>query len=393
MNRHAAALLGLLILMAGGCSRTSRDASIEPLDNPAPPGSVFPSLVVDRDRVLLSWTEPEPLDGDPRVRFAALEHGEWSAAETIGASSRLFVNWADFASMAVDGNGSLGAQWLVRGVGSSWAYGIRFAVRGNDGEWSVPSIPHGKAHPGEQGFVSLLSEAADEFEMVWLDGREMERGGAMELRQTVWKNGQYRPERILDQDVCTCCQTDAASFEAERFVAYRDHAAGEIRDISYVRFDGESWSPPTPLSGDGWQIGACPVNGPAVAARERALAVAWFTQAQDQPRVWIKRSNDFGAVFGDAIRLDEGDPIGRVDAVILADSSLVVVWLERVEGEGQVSLRRIEDDRVGPVVVLGRTAAHRESGFPRIATDGSNVWAAWTDTSRPTRVRLARIAW
>lgn len=378
-----------LALVLGGCSRGDR---VHELETPAPPGSVFPSLVVRDDRLLLSWTEPASDALEARIRFSESSADGWSEPETIG-SGALFVNWADFASLALNPDGSIGAQWLVRGDGPAGTYGIRFAVRGSDGEWSQPGIPHGRDRAAEHGFVSLLAGGRGKFELVWLDGREMEHGGEMELRHTTWRGGQFEPERILDDDVCTCCQTDAVVFGEQRFVAYRDHAAGEIRDISYVRFDGADWSAPAPLSNDGWQIGACPVNGPALASHEGSLTLVWFTQARDEPRVWAKRSNDFGENFGDALRVDDGDPIGRVDVAVLGDGSAVIAWLERVEDESAVLLRRWNGDEVGPTIELGRTAAHRGSGFPRLAADGSSVWASWTETSRPSRIRLVRIDW
>lgn len=392
MNLRRWVALGLVALALGGCGQKAREARIRPLDTPAPPGSVFPSIVARDGRVLLSWTEPANDGSEARVRFAEMNGQTWNDAETIG-SGNLFVNWADFPSLALAVDGSIGAQWLNRGGGPSWAYGIRFAVRGTDGEWTAPQIPYASERAAEYGFVSLLSDAPGEFDLVWLDGREMDHGGEMELRYTTWLGGQFQPEHILDDDVCTCCQTDAAVFGDERFVAYRDHAAGEIRDISFVRFDGEDWSAPTPLSNDGWQIAACPVNGPALAAYQDSLTLAWFTQADDEPRVWVKRSDDFGRTFGAALRVDDGDPVGRVDVMMLDDGSAVVVWLERVGDEAMVAVRRLVADQRGPTLDLGRTAAHRGSGFPRLATDGSTLWVSWTETSRPTRIRLVRIDW
>jgi hypothetical protein len=386
------AVPGVVALVLAACSQGQREARIRALETPAPAGSVFPSLAVRDERLLLSWTEPASDDSDARVRFAESNAGTWSETETIG-SGDLFVNWADFPSIVLDTDGSIGAQWLVRGGGAAFAYGIRFAVRGNDGEWTPAGIPHGRERAAEHGFVSMLSDAPGKFDLVWLDGREAQRGGEMELRHAIWRNGKFETERVLDDDVCTCCQTDAASFGEQQFVAYRDHAAGEIRDISYVRFDGTDWSAPAPLSDDGWRIGACPVNGPALAAYERSLTLAWFTQADDEPRVWAKRSEDFGDTFGEPQRVDNGDPIGRVDVAMLDDGSAVIAWLERVDTEAVVSLRRWVGDQPGPIIELGRTAAHRESGFPRLATDGSSVWAAWTETSRPSRIRLVRIDW
>ncbi len=385
-------LLGLLMIAVLGCGGGPGEPRVRPIDSPAPRGAVFPSIAMHGERLYLSWTEPAAEGAEARVRFAALDGSNWNESETIG-SGKLFVNWADFASLAVDADGTIGAHWLVRADTPNWAYGIRFAVRDAEGRWSDPQIPHGRDRAAEHGFVSLIPDDSGRFEMIWLDGRQMEHGGEMELRHTVWADGMMQPQTVLDADVCTCCQTDATAYRDQRFVAYRDHTPGEIRDISYVRFNGTDWSAPVPLSNDGWQIGACPVNGPAVATREETLTVAWFTQADDEPRVLAKRSPDFGATFGELMRIDAGDPIGRVDVAALADGSAAVAWLERAGDEAVVLLRRIGDGDSGSPIELGRTAAHRDSGFPRLATDGRSVWAAWTETSRPTAIRLSRIDW
>ena len=90
MSLQRCAALGVLALVLTGCSRGEREARIRALETPAPPGSVFPSLVVRDERVLLSWTEPAGDDSDARVRFAESNAGSWSASETIG-SGDLFV--------------------------------------------------------------------------------------------------------------------------------------------------------------------------------------------------------------------------------------------------------------------------------------------------------------
>ena len=37
----------------------------------------------------------------------------------------------------------------------------------------------------------------------------------------------------------------------------------------------------TAVYNDGWKIAACPVNGPAVAANGKRVALAWFTAPND----------------------------------------------------------------------------------------------------------------
>lgn len=59
----------------------------------------------------------------------------------------------------------------------------------------------------------------------------------------------------------------------------------EIRDISVIRLKDGKWSQPRWVAQDGWRINGCPVNGPAVAASDRHVAVAWFTGAANTQQV------------------------------------------------------------------------------------------------------------
>ena len=76
----------------------------------------------------------------------------------------------------------------------------------------------------------------------------------------------WRTRQIVDGDACSCCSTDMAETVDGPVAVYRDHDAGEIRDISIVRRVDGKWTAPAPVHRDGWMIAGCPTNGPAVAA-------------------------------------------------------------------------------------------------------------------------------
>ena len=176
--------------------------------------------------------------------------------------------------------------------------------------WTRLGKLHSDDTATEHGFVSVVPAAAG-FEAVWLDGRAMASGGTMSLRAA---HVGERPgeSTVLDPDVCTCCQTDAVRTDRGLVAVYRDHDEGEIRDISIVRHTDDGWSEPRPVHDDGWRIPGCPVNGPAVAHGDGHLAVAWFTAAQDRPRVLLAFSHDGGASFDAPIQIDGDRPVGRV---------------------------------------------------------------------------------
>ena len=91
-------------------------------------------------------------------------------------------------------------------------------------------------------------------------------------------------------------------------------------------------------------------------------------------------------------RADEGAPEGRPDAVFCR-GELILGWLEHEEGRAAWRLRAFPPD--GPptqAFVLAEVAAGRESGHLRLATDGDDVIAAWTDpgTGSVVTARLRR---
>jgi hypothetical protein len=120
------------------------------------------------------------------------------------------------------------------------------------------------------------------------------------------------------------------------------------------------------------------------------VAVAWYTGANDSPRVKAAFSNDAGATFGKAIEVDDGETLGRVDALLLPDGSALVCWLSGNAEGGAIKVRRVSPDGLlGPASVIAKTDISRSSGFPRMARLGDEVHFAWTEFGKPSYVRTA----
>jgi hypothetical protein len=162
-------------------------------------------------------------------------------------------------------------------------------------------------------------------------------------------------------------------------VAYRDRTDREVRDISVVRFADGRWSEPRTVHADGWEINGCPVNGPSIAASGRQVAVAWFTAAQDVPRVKLAFSDDAGGSFGEPVVVDDGRPIGRVETMLLDDGSALVCWMESTGDGGAIRLRRIRrDGEADEAITIAPSGTARSNGFPQLARAGDRLFIAWT---------------
>jgi hypothetical protein len=393
----AASIVALLGLSRDERGPTAAVFAVDSIASPAGPGSAEPNLTLGPDgRVYMSWLEPA--DSGHALRFSVYDGSTWTPARTIVSGRDFFVNWADFPSLEVLDRGRLAAHWLQRNGRGTYAYGVRIAQSADGGRtWSAPVTPHRDSSQTEHGFVAMWREAGT-LGAVWLDGRKFKKEGhdaaneMMLVSTTLQPNGMRGPEVRLDERTCDCCQNAAVMTGNGPIVAYRDRSPDEIRDIYVTRRVGGKWLAGVPVHNDNWKIAACPVNGPALAARDNRVALAWFTAAGDSARVKVAFSDDAGATFGAPIRVDGGTPAGRVDVALLGDGDALVTWVERVGGEtAAVRARRVRrDGGVGAPVTIASSSAARASGFPRMAVTGSNALFAWTVPGRPSAIRVAR---
>ncbi|HEX7315511.1 MAG TPA: sialidase family protein [Pyrinomonadaceae bacterium] len=377
--------------------------AVSETDSPVGADSREPELFAGADgRVVLSWVEKR---GEKRhaLRFALRDAAGWSEARTVAEGDDWFVNWADFPSVITLADGSLAAHWLVKSGAGTYAYDVNVA-RSKDGgrTWGRAFVPHTDGTRTEHGFVSLLPLADGRLGAVWVDGRALkdvkegheEHGPlpvSMQLRYAaVDADGKLSDEAVLDERICECCQTSAVMTSEGPVAAYRDRSAEEVRDVHFVRWQSGGWSAPRPVHADNWQVKACPVNGPQLAAEGRRVALAWFTGEGERPRVQVAFSTDAGATFGPPARVDDGEAMGRVDVLLLADGSALVCWMSGGAEGGANKVRRVAaDGTLGPVAVIARTDVSRSSGFPRMARLGDTVIFAWTQFGTPSQVRTA----
>jgi hypothetical protein len=350
----------------------------------------------------MSWLEPLANGTGYALRVAALDGSRWSDVQDVRSGRDFFVNWADSPSVLSLGERRLVAHWLQRTGSATYAYGVRLALSRDGGRtWSASVTPHSDTSNTEHGFVSLWrTPRGDGFEAVWLDGRKYARAGDRSANEMTLATAGFAldgsvtsAERIIDGRVCDCCQTSAAMTSSGPVIAYRDRSAGEIRDIGIVRRVEDAWTEPVPVHRDGWKISACPVNGPSVTARGDRVAVAWFTSANDVPTVKVAFSRDAGATFAAPIRVDGGQPAGRVDVELMPDGAALVSWVERTGGDAAaVRVRRVDPNgRTGSPITIAASSAARASGFPRMVIAHGDAIFAWTVPGRPSQIKLAKL--
>ena len=355
----------------------------EPNLTSGPDGSIFLSWIETRNKI-------------SNLKYARLENANWVEEIQIASGDNWFVNWADFPSMIALESG-YAAHFLAYISEGKYSYGVKLASSKTGKDWSNPVMAHNDDTPTEHGFVTLLPMSSENYMAVWLDGRnyvDSEHKPAtreMSLRSGIFDlEGNKLDEDIIDSRTCDCCQTDGAISSRGPVIVYRDRGPMEVRDIFISRFENGEWKEPWVVHPDEWEIPGCPVNGPAIDALGSKISVAWFTAARGTRKVLVSFSENDGDQFSNPVRIDLGNPLGRVDLIQFEDYA-AVTWMEENDETAFIYCRKIfRNGKLGEVIPINETDKSRSSGFPRITRDKDALIFAWTFPGEESSIRSVR---
>ncbi|UCS92747.1 exo-alpha-sialidase [Echinicola marina] len=342
----------------------------------------------------MSWIEEG--ENGAELRYAYFDQGKWKSPQSIASGNNWFINWADYPQIASKDGKSMLSFFLQKSGESTYAYDIQFMSSLDGKNWSAPKTLHDDGLQAEHGFVSMLSY--DENYLVsWLDGRnsagQMDQHNhqsgsmaAMTLRAAILSpEGKKLQEWEIDNRTCDCCQTSVALTNNGPVVVYRDRGITEVRDIAISRLINGEWTQPKTIFQDNWQIKGCPVNGPRAASKNNSLAVAWFSAAKGQPEVKVIFSTDGGENFEKPIKINMAPSIGRVDIVMIDESTAYVSWMEK----GEIKAKKVHQNGTSEeAITIAKTTEERASGFPQMTIAKEGLLFAWTDTEgKGTRIK------
>lgn len=187
-------------------------------------------------------------------------------------------------------------------------------------------------------------------------------------------------------DVCPCCRPAIVGDASGRwYLAWRAVSAGSVRDmVAAVSADrGQSWSPPVPVSNDGWKINGCPHSGPALQVAGSRLHIAWYSEAEGNGRTYWTRSPLESLAFEPRRLLSSG--VKDANHPVLA-AEADTVWAafqgrdaQEREGWGApaIYVRPLRDDAPAP---LPAPRGAGSASHPELRSLGAGRWlVAWSD--------------
>ena len=342
-----------------------------------------PNLVSQDGKLSLSWVNS--IRGKKAtLLYSQLENAAWKEPTTITSGNDWFVNWADFPANATNGDVLLTSHLQKSNTGT-YTYDIVLNLRKLNGEIIKSNfLLNTDGIHAEHGFVSVIPNATNGFLITWLDGRntvkEMKESHhkAMTIRAAeVSNDGTIFNETQLDGRTCDCCQTSIAMTQDGPIIVYRDRSKHEIRDIYFSQKIDSVWSTPKPVFNDEWKINGCPVNGPKIVSNKMHTATAWFTAANQKPKVKVSFLEK--KVFGKPIVLNDVDAIGRVDVAFINANEVLVSYMETDDVGTYLRCKRVaKNGTVSKAITISEINSGRSTGVPQLEILNGFAYFVWT---------------
>ena len=380
MNRSV-----LLVLFLFLASCTKLDFVVEEIQFSFGKNNAQPNLVSNGDNLTLSWISSEE-DQKAILFYSQYKDNKWTEPISIASGSDWFVNWADFPAHAINEDLLL-TSYLKKSDSGTYTYDVLLNLETLSGKKIKENfLLHTDGIKAEHGFVSMVPSHKNGFYVTWLDGRntvensEEAHHKAMTIRfAEITSIGKIINETELDATTCDCCQTSIAMSPKGPIVVYRNRSEGEIRDIFITRYKDGIWDNPIPVHNDGWVIYGCPVNGPKVVSNSNNIAVSWFTVIDGKPRVNLSFSESYGDSFGDPIKINDYDAIGRVDVAFLNDQEVLVSYMEGDDVGTYLRIKKVSiDGKVSEPITISKIDGGRNSGVPQLEILDNEAFIVWT---------------
>jgi hypothetical protein len=265
---------------------------------------------------------------------------------------------------------------------------------------------------GDRGWHALAIDEGGTPHILWLDHRGLaarpkmahdhhgDGGDMAQFSSLYYSTG--TGERELARSVCYCCKVAfAAGTDGSLFAAWRHVYTGNIRDIAFAasRDGGRTFSAPSRVSEDNWQLAGCPDDGPAMALGDGIVHLVWPTVIggeTPQGALFYASTRD-GRTFTPRQRIATlgGPKPSHPQIVAGTNGRLLAAWDEVVDGVRRAaarSLRVTQDGTVaaGAIVSIGGATA---SAYPVMAMTDHGVVTAWTHgTGAASVVHVSRLA-
>ena len=322
-----------IFLCASGAPSSAQPAEkpapvyrITEVDSPAPATAISPSFArADDGTVWLLWLEPAP-SGQPALRCATFDSPtqRWRAPQTIFTGRDWVLDVNDAPTLTAGSGGQLAAAWTASAGGRREVLLSRSTDSARTWSAPAPLAPENSS----SGFPALTTLADGRVLAAWLGSPANSTSTALFAR--ILDSSAHHDATLIAPRVNESSAPALVSFpDGSALLSYRGRTDDNVRDLHVAHFSRESWTDSRALNSDLWRTPNSPAGSSPRLARDGGRVVAaWFTAADDEPRILLSTSSDAGGNFLLPLKADLGRATGPVDTVLLHDGAALMAWIE-----------------------------------------------------------------
>lgn len=250
--------------------------------------------------------------------------------------------------LAAPGARDLVLVYTAANTGGRWSSDL-WSTRSADGgaTWSPPHIVQNDSRSASHSYADLLLTADGTPLLSWLDNRSGHQG----VQAAVLDPATTPASVTVDDFTCECCRTSLLRrASGEIWLAYRDHADGDVRNVAYAASadGGRTFARRGTIADDHWVISGCPDSGPRLTeTADGVVWAAWFNGATKSIQVAAADARGFGAPAVVAQATGAIATVNHPEIGTLPDGRLVLFY-ERGNADGTaIVMQRRDRERGG----------------------------------------------
>lgn len=140
----------------------------------------------------------------------------------------------------------------------------------------------------------------------------------------------FEPSIVIAKHTCECCRTAiTVGNDGRVYVAWRQIFGDNIRDIAVAQSSdyGKDLSSVIRVHKDGWQINACPHDGPSIVTNSQGdVFVIWYTGAKGKAGVYLAKAEEPDLNFGKPTLLTRSEGTAQVEADVSGNGNFWFAW-------------------------------------------------------------------
>lgn len=385
-----ASALFVSLLLTSSCTRStvSDGASTEML-NVALNRGVTTAVVYAGDLPVYTWITMADDNKDARLQVMS---AAGNLVEVDDVEAVPVMDPETPPQIVVDTTGDLLMTYPATGdLANKWSQmAIRFTRSSDGGEtWSDPvTVGEGDSFGGYRNDHEMAIDGSGRIYVAWLDSRfasEDELGASHVVIARSDDEGATWTQPILvdESRSCECCRVALATApDGTVYLAWRKILEPGVRDmvISRSTDGGETWSDPSLVFADDWEVDYCPDAGPSLVVENNdEINLAWWTGAKGKAGVKFTRSTDGGDSFSDPVELKitEESRSSHVQLAISQNDEIFVVWDDGSLDMPRIALAASTDGGSSFSRPKYISDAGRYATYPAIASLGDEVAVVW----------------